>query len=170
MESKGMRWRPIDWNPESKTYGKELATREKNLNEEIKLSENKIEIPKSVPSDYAGEHITPEKIRNDPSNLAQALIDNPDYRNAYEDMEDTGDKMLFISKVVKGQDPIDAAREVFEARARRSQELVPTLEIPVGETGYVEIAPNNTEEINRELEDSFIQHRKNVLDTFGGTE
>jgi hypothetical protein len=155
---------PIDWDVNSPTYGKELApvtttTRpDGTITQEVTAPE-----PEGI-----GERIYPERIKQEDDFITKVLSSR-DYQDNYQDMPDRAAQVEFSARVIRGMNPVDAAREIFEKRAEEVGVVRRKFENGVNPEGGLNIsAPKESEyEKNlreQELQDMEINHRKKLID------
>ena len=161
---------PIDWDKESPTYGQELepvTTYSGDSRPEPDLSPEYREIEQ----ESLGEKIYPERIVQE-ENFLSKILSSQDYQDTYRDMPDRAAQVEFSARVIRGADPIDAARDIFESRANQP-DVIRRDHSGVAPDGSFIITPDREtkhEKIIRdeELQDMEINHRKNMVDVLNG--
>lgn len=155
---------PIDFDPNSPNYGKEMApvttvTRpDGTITQEVTAPE----------PDPMGEKIFPERIQQE-ENFISKILSSRDYQDNYQDMPDRAAQVEFSARVIRGMSPIDAAREIFEKRAEEVDVTRKGFENGVNPEGGLNISAKKENEYEKnlreeELQDMEINHRRKLIE------
>ena len=155
---KGITYVPIDWNENSPTRFQEKSPRTISLDSDGN-AQNRAAIKQEAVSDK--------------KSMVSAMLENPEYKDFFNDMPDEKSKARYIMETLKGASPVDVARDIFEARARDREGAVETpdgsyLEIPVDSTPISGATKQELEMINDAIQNNAIEHQQRKLNEFNG--
>lgn len=165
---------PIDWDKDSPTYGKQLAPITTVTTPTGEATQTVGKLPAET-REFVGERIYPEKIEQEETGVdfLHKVLNSDDYKFYFEDMPDRAAEVEYASKVVRGIDPVDAAREVFERRAKEGDVYRKKYKNNfVGPDGSLYIGPPNEKDEKKVrdelLKEKELDHLENMVKKFNG--